>query len=114
MSKKVSGIAFNAKTHTYTEFNSDQDETLLADLYKSIDCTMVETIQLTKNVSVWFDEEFTFKPTPCPATRLSEGSTILGNMVFLGATTPSGAMKSLDFEAFDKLRMGFEYGVLNK
>lgn len=119
MSKQVNGVVFDAVARKYREFNSS-DADLLKDLREAIGCTMIETYQLSREVSVWFDEEFFLKQESwlekhgrIPVTRLGT-LDILGRMVFLGAVKDDGSMASLDLTAFNIVRQAFQYGTSDK
>jgi hypothetical protein len=117
--KITTGVTFDTIARKYIKFSHPQ-KTLNEGLYEAIGCDLVETYQLTKQVSVWFDEEFMFKQESwlekygvIHAIHLGP-LQVLGNMVFLGAVDDIGNMLSLDLTAFDTVRKDFQYGTTTK
>lgn len=112
---EIEGVFYNCRLMQYDHFSTSRKD-LLQTLYKKIDCRVVEVVNLSRDVSIWVDEEGLFKQSHwmeeldyIPVIKIN-GHHIVGHVVFLGGCNDQGETLSLNMFEFDKFRVEFEYG----
>lgn len=72
---------------SFEQVNIDNDN-VLNDLYKSLECSIVEHVSLPENISIWCDEEAFVNPKFINTLEFSDGFCIdiVNNFIFLSST----------------------------